>query len=136
MSNADDQRKAVLQELHKENSIFMNKVMIGIPSVGVPVVVKILSDANDLSKTDATFYTLSTLLFVLSVILLMYTFFVSEDAIDAVDSGDLTKGESKNNLVKRLHLASFYMTTVALLLILAVFLTPLIGGLITSVCSV
>lgn len=100
----DDNEKKYLLELHKENSIFFNKLLQAIPFAFIGILLCSYGDEDN--KIDAFFIKGSLIFFVSSVVMLSLSFIVSDKAIDCIASSEeqvQAKGWFHNDLSKWLN---------------------------------
>jgi hypothetical protein len=112
-------RQQTLWELHKENSLFLNKLLVGIPATSIPLLFTAINDAKDRLSHWILLVTLIIVGFTL--FLLIHSFFVSEKAIEAVDQNKYKKANILNKRTKRYNFVSMIMLCVSFCLIVILF---------------
>jgi ABC-type Fe3+ transport system permease subunit len=112
-------RQQTLWELHKENSFFLNKLLVGIPATSIPLLFTAINDAKDRLSHWILLVTLIIVGFTL--FLLIHSFFVSEKAIEAVDQNKYKKANILNKRTKRYNFVSMIMLCVSFCLIVILF---------------
>ena len=95
-----------LRELHKENSLFLNKAMLAIPAVSAPILLRFLSQGCGLWVSILIIG--GAACFTLSVLMLLYSCFLSEEAIDHLTSGNQDSSMKLNNKLKLYNKLSFW----------------------------
>ncbi len=103
-----------LKELHKENSIFMNKAIFGIPAIGAPLVIHAIFNLPDCFVITKVWLFLTLVLFLISVGILLLSFFLSEKAIEELEKAKqsdkknehLKKSEKAQNQVKWINISA------------------------------
>ena len=95
-----------LRELHKENSLFLNKAMLAIPAVSAPILLGFLSQGCGLLVSILII--IGAVSFTVSVLVLLYSCFLSEEAINQLTDGNENSSEKLNNKIKLYNKIAFW----------------------------
>ncbi len=120
-----------LKELHKENSIFMNRALFGVPAIGVPLIVHTIIGMACYSILTKVCFFLALIFFLISVGILLWSFFISEKAIEELDNANnpnLKEEKKKHlNLSEKALKSVKHINTFAFILVVAGFIAIIIA---------
>jgi hypothetical protein len=97
-----------LKNLHSENTAFLNKALFGVSAIGIPVVIRILAEAVNSCVVVKISLLFAMFSLITSTGILLWSFFISEEAIEDLEDQKNESSSNKNKLVKKLNKLAFY----------------------------
>ena len=101
------EERKILLELRKENSAFLNKAMLAIPAIVGVALLPMMPLLKDGHGKNGIFVGL--IFFIFSVLALLFSYFTSEEAIDARLRDNETQEVIFDGRTRKLHIASYLL---------------------------